>query len=141
MRLRKLLRRFMVEVARLSPAPPWGEVLLVITDEPGIVRLNRELFQRGHPTDVISLAYEPGPGSAARRGEIFVNIERALVEGPKHGGALHELALYIAHGCHHLTGADDRSPARRKAMRRKELAWVKDAGRKRLLTDLFRFRD
>jgi ssRNA-specific RNase YbeY (16S rRNA maturation enzyme) len=35
-----------------------------------------------------------------------------------------ELALYIAHGFDHLSGADDDTPARRAAMRRTEMRWL-----------------
>jgi ssRNA-specific RNase YbeY (16S rRNA maturation enzyme) len=45
-------------------------------------------------------------------------------EGPQHDGADAELALYIAHGFDHLSGADDNTPARRAAMRRTEMRWL-----------------
>jgi len=62
--------------------------------------------------------------------EIIVNVVRAQEEGKKRSrrgkwSAKHELALYIAHGIDHLTGADDAIPAERKKMRRREMRWVR----------------
>ena len=90
-------------------------------------------FGKGWPTDVISQPYTSPPG-----GEVIVNVERALfVGGPgKQGEA--ELALYIAHGLHHLAGAVDRTPAQRRAMLRQERAWLRAAAKEGLLADLWR---
>jgi ssRNA-specific RNase YbeY (16S rRNA maturation enzyme) len=60
---------------------------------------------------------------------VFVNAERARAEGLRRGGVADELALYIAHGCDHLAGASDRTPAGRARMRRREQAWLAEARR------------
>ena len=44
-----------------------------------------------------------------------------------------ELALYLAHGCDHLTGADDATPAGRARMRRRELGWLRELALTRLI--------
>lgn len=107
----------------------WSEVCVVIVDDEGITQTNREYFQKNRPTDVISFRYDPVPGeSEAFSGDLLVNIERAVAAGPDHNGADYELALYIAHGFDHLTGADDATDAQRKKMRSTETAWLKAAG-------------
>ena len=59
------------------------------------------------------------------RSAAFYNLERARAEGRgRPGGPARELALYLAHGLDHLAGADDDVPARRRAMRRRETAWL-----------------
>lgn len=104
----------------------WVEVSLLLTDDAGITAVNRTCFGTDRPTDVISFSYDPLPGEPenVRTGEIIVNMERAMTEGDKRGGAGRELALYIAHGCDHLTGARDDTPAQRARMRQRETAWL-----------------
>jgi rRNA maturation RNase YbeY len=90
------------------------------------------------PTDVITQRYTPIPGeSAGLIGELFVNVERAHQAAPRRTGWSpdHELALYLAHGCDHLTGADDTTPRERARMRRRELAWLRKVSPRRLFAD------
>lgn len=97
----------------------------MLTDDEGITRSNREFFGKDRPTDVISFRYDPIPGEEpAATGDLLVNVECAVREGAVRDGAAAELALYIAHGFDHLSGADDDTPARRAAMRRTEKRWL-----------------
>jgi len=105
-----------------DPDTVWQEVTLMLTDDKGITQYNREFFGKDRATDVISFRCEPVPGEQGATGDLIVNVERAVQEGPQHGGADAELALYIAHGFNHLSGADDNTPAKRAAMRRTELS-------------------
>ncbi len=106
---------------------------MILTDDAGMTAYNRACFSRNGPTDVISLAYKPLPGESAGSAEILVNVERAVRLGPRYGGADRELALYIAHGCHHLAGAKDDTPARRRRMRRAETRRLAEARRLKLI--------
>lgn len=97
----------------------------MLTDDAGITAVNRAVFGKDEPTDVVTTPYLPLPGErAAVSAEIFVNVERAWKLGGTPGGAARELALYIAHGLHHAAGASDRTPRLRARMRREELAWL-----------------
>lgn len=124
------IRRLTAELAvRLEAADPhtvWQEVTLLLTDDAGITQYNREFFGKDRPTDVISFRCDPVPGEDGATGDLIVNIERAVQEGPNHDGVNAELALYIAHGFDHLSGAEDDTPARRAAMRRTEMRWLAD---------------
>jgi rRNA maturation RNase YbeY len=114
----------LLEVA--SPDSVWEEVTLLLTDDEGITQTNRGFFGKDCPTDVISFRSEAIPGEEGCTGDLIVNVERAVQEGPYHGGIDEELALYIAHGFDHLSGADDNTPARRVAMRRTEMRQLKE---------------
>ncbi len=98
----------------------------MLTDDAGITQYNREFFGKDRPTDVISFRCEPVPGEEGATGDLIVNAERAVQEGLNHNGINAELALYIAHGFDHLSGAEDHTPARRSAMRRTELGCLAD---------------
>lgn len=77
---------------------------------------------------MISFSYRPQPGGrGAGSGEVVVNAERAWQLGRDARRASAELALYIAHGLNHLTGASDHTARLRARMRRQELGWLKKA--------------
>jgi rRNA maturation RNase YbeY len=127
--LRRLARALAgLAQARLPGEPAWAEVTVHLLDDAGIAPVNAAIMAHEGPTDVITQAYAPVPGEPAGLiGELFVNVERADRLGGRRAAwpADRELALYLAHGFDHLTGADDRTPAERARMRRRELAWLK----------------
>jgi rRNA maturation RNase YbeY len=123
----------------LKPLPAWSEIALILTNDTGITPVNRATFGKDEPTDVISLTYQGMPGeSSAPAGEIFVNAERARLVSRAAREIGRELALYIAHGLHHLAGASDRTPALRKAMLNEEKTWLSKAEKAGLLKELVR---
>lgn len=104
---------------------PWNEVCVVLTDDEGIVPANLEYFGKDRPTDVISFRYDPVPGEEEGfSGDLIINVDRALQVGPDQNGADYELALYIAHGFDHLSGAEDDTPEKKKTMLETETAWL-----------------
>ena len=106
----------------------WEDVAFIIVDDEGIRRLNARFMMRDEPTDVLCFSYTPLPGvTDPRSAEIYINAQRARLVGRRFGGVARELALYIAHACNHLTGADDASPAQRRRMRRRERLWLNTA--------------
>jgi len=119
--IRRLTAELAAALEAADPETAWQEVTLLLTDDAGITQYNREFFGKDRATDVISFRCEPVPGEDGATGDLIVNVERAVQEGPRHGGADAELALYIAHGFNHLSGADDNTPAKRAAMRRTEM--------------------
>ncbi len=102
----------------------WQELVLELMNHRQMKEVNGQVFGRKWTTDVISQAYGPMVEGEGWSGEIFVNVERAAELDGVYGRASRELALYIAHGCNHLTGADDARPEDRRRMRRKENAWL-----------------
>jgi len=117
----------------------WKELSLVLTDDAGIRKIKRQFFDIDCVTDVISFSLPAGPGrGGCLTAEIVVNAERARLEGRGRKGVEHEFALYLAHGCDHLAGHDDRTAQERKKMRRRELRWLKQAVKLNLLSGLFK---
>lgn len=114
----------------------FGEILLVLSDNSGIIKVNQAVFDKNIITDVITLSYPALPGQTSDRAEIIVNIELAVEEGHIRSCASSELALYIAHGCDHLSGSEDNTPARRKRMLQREQQWVEKAKTLGLFPDL-----
>ena len=128
------LKRLLAELAeraqrRAAAEPPWREVTVHLLDDAGIEPINAAIMTHSGPTDVITQRYEACPGEPPGLiGELFVNLECAVRAAPRRANwsVDRELALYLAHGCDHLTGADDRTPSERARMRRRELAWLRD---------------
>jgi len=138
--LKKLqkLTDWLGERLAVKTAPePWGEISVILVDDDGIVQTNREYFGKNRPTDVISFRYDPVPGEdAVLSGDLLVNVDRAVLEGTARGNIDRELALYIAHGFNHLSGADDDTPEKRKRMRATETAWLRQADKEGLVSGL-----
>jgi rRNA maturation RNase YbeY len=104
---------------------PFGELTVILTDDAAMPDYKAGCFGVRVQTDVVSQAYEAIPGLGSATAELVLNAERAKEEGRlRAGGPARELALYLAHGLDHLSGRDDDTPARRRAMRRRETAWL-----------------
>jgi rRNA maturation RNase YbeY len=116
----------------------WSEVSIVLVDDAGITQTNREYFKKDRPTDVISFRYDPIPGEDDKlTGDLVVNVDRAMQEGLERNDINYELALYIAHGFDHLTGAEDDTPEKHKKMRTTETAWLRAAKKEGVLIHFF----
>lgn len=120
-RLTRYAEEIMSRVSQCTPNLQWKELSLVLSDD-RIRELNHTWFGKDTVTDVISFAY-PEDGM----GEVIVNVKQAFEEGSLRESPDHELALYIAHGCHHLTGAEDDTPEKKTAMLQTEAGWVEAA--------------
>lgn len=130
------MKRLMQSAARINPARCWAAVSVVILDDAGIMPVNRLYLDADLATDVIAFAYPVSGARAKWQGELFVNVQRAAQIGRTPARTEHELALYLAHGADHLAGHDDHNPAARRAMRRRELDWLRRARADGLLRDL-----
>jgi ssRNA-specific RNase YbeY (16S rRNA maturation enzyme) len=128
--------RFLLQKAFADPCAAWRDVRLLLADDAGMAECNRRSMHHEGPTDVITLRYAPVPGTGGAAAELVVNLQRASEEGRlrrRTSGrktlwdAQHELALYLAHGCDHLAGAEDDTVPNRRRMRRRELKWLGSA--------------
>lgn len=116
----------MKRVGRLNPSRSWDEISIALLDDAGITPVNALHLDSPRSTDVISFAYEPIRPGSGWCGEVLINAEMALREGCARGDVSKELALYLAHGCDHLGGADDKTKDERSRMRRRELRWLRE---------------
>jgi probable rRNA maturation factor len=123
------LAEFLLNRSGQRAGVEWGDVSVVLVDDRQSQEVNRNHLGHDYATDVISFNFEPIPGDSGTEmnGEIVINVELACRLGPTYKGADRELALYLAHGCDHLSGADDNTPQHRRQMRRRELRWLQDA--------------
>jgi rRNA maturation RNase YbeY len=129
-----LVLLFMKKACGNACVTHWQSITLHLTDDAGIKSVNKAVFSSNVVTDVISSTYTSIPGEQSHlTGEIVVNAQRAVEltsetrrTAPQEWTASEELALYIAHGCDHLAGADDNNRANRKRMHRCELRWLKE---------------
>ncbi len=153
-KLKRLAAWFLDRPPRPRRQPGWVALLLVLTDNPGMRTQHARWMGTATDTDVLSGHYDALPGEpAGRSGEIILNVERALELGPRYwpGAAQRrrnagvgpspspgewELALYLAHGCDHLRGADDATPDQRRRMRQREQRWLDAAHRAGLIAGL-----
>ena len=141
-KIQRLTDWIALRLAERTAPETWGEIAILLVDNTGITRTNREYFGKNRPTDVISFRYDPVPGEDGKfSGDILVNVDRAVAEGSARGNVDRELALYIAHGFDHLSGAEDDTPEKRKRMRATENAWLRAAKSQGLLDGLFVIRD
>jgi rRNA maturation RNase YbeY len=123
--LRRLAAALFARVVRACPARRWRELTLLLTDDAACARINAAALGRDEPTDVIAIVYPAVPGEPpGDSAEIVLNLERAWRLGRAPPAAAAELALYLAHGCDHLCGHDDATPAARRRMRRRERRWL-----------------
>ena len=125
----KIMVSFFLNKAAARTGIRWGDISVLLTGDPECRDINRQHLGHDYETDVISFNLDPLPGDpeSLSHGEIVVNVTRARRMGPKFGGADRELALYLAHGCDHLSGGEDSRPAERLQMRRRELRWLRAA--------------
>jgi len=107
---------------------PFREVAVILQDDASSAEVHLAVNGAEGPTDAVTQGYDPMPGEAPGvYGEVYVNCDRALQAAPERAGwsPAKELLLYIAHGMDHLSGADDFSPRDYRAMRRRELSWLR----------------
>ena len=85
-----------------------GRICILFADDAGIRRLNKKYRKRDKSTDV--LAFETG--------DIIISAETAARNSKRFGTtAADEVKLYMIHGILHLSGYDDTTSPKRKAMR------------------------
>jgi len=98
-----------------------AEISIAIVDDARIHELNRQYLEHDYPTDVLSFVLEFYEQEQSLDGEIVVSADYAAREATRYGWtAGDELLLYVLHGCLHLVGHDDTTPAEEQAMREAE---------------------
>lgn len=109
-----------------TPDDVWQEVTIHLLTDESIAPVNQAIMNHEDATDVITQRYDACPGEPEGLiGELFINVQRACtIPRAKGWTKQQELALYLAHGFDHLTGADDATAQERAAMRRRERRWL-----------------
>jgi len=108
-----------------------GEVAIVLVGEAEIERLNRSFLSHTGVTDVIAFNH-PRPaftprGAVPPFGDIYICLPQARRQAELMGHSLEtELLILAAHGALHLSGMDDSTPARRRAMNARTLRLLRE---------------
>jgi probable rRNA maturation factor len=136
--LKRIVRFFMEKSARMDPTRNWVECSIVVVGHEQMISLNESVLRHKGTTDVITFTYPTTPGETPGwRGEIVVNIDEASEVARDRGETINrELSLYIAHGCQHLGGADDRTESERADMNRRQNRWLNEAESAKLIQPL-----
>ena len=101
-------------------------VNLVLTGGPGIRALNRRFLGKNRLTDVIAFNFPPSPVPGADWGEIYICLPVAARQARAMGHSLMtELLVLAGHGALHLSGMDDATPVKRRAMNVKTASILK----------------
>lgn len=137
---KEILDSVMGQVLTMEDCPYEAQVNLLITDEEGICRFNREYRQIDAPTDVLSfpmISFEKeGDFKAAEQneadcfdpesgemllGDIIISAPRVMEQAEKYGhSAKREFAFLVAHSMLHLCGYDHMEDEQAKVMEIKQ---------------------
>jgi len=101
------------------------DLSIVIVDDQEMTQLNRQYFQRNHPTNVISFPMAAGdPANLPSKilGDVVISAETAKRQAEEAGGkGMNEVLFLLIHGILHLAGYDHEGAAEeRKKMEDKE---------------------
>jgi probable rRNA maturation factor len=122
---RVLGRAVELERRALPPSPITVYVSLVLTDDAGIARLNRQYRGIDTPTDVLSFPQLDSPDRSLERpagmplmlGDIVISLPQAESQAREYGHSRErELAFLLVHGLLHLLGFDHEVPDQAAAM-------------------------
>lgn len=112
---RRRVARAAAGVGRRSDA-----VHLVFVDDREIRRLNRRYRRKDKPTDVLSFAYDAGPGDDVV-GEVFVSLQTLSRDAKRlNVPAQHHAVRIVVHGLLHVAGYDHESDRDAARMERRE---------------------
>ena len=105
-----------------------AKVTLAFVDNAHIHRLNKQFLDHDEPTDVLTFPYTE-PGAKKLEGEVVIGYGVATEYAADRGHDVGlELRLYVVHGCLHLCGYDDTTPAASKEMRAMEREYLRALG-------------
>jgi probable rRNA maturation factor len=97
------------------------QIAIHLVEHIEMTRLNETFLHHSGSTDVITFDYRPAPGRQSLEGEIFICIDDAIEQSSRFRcGWQQEVVRYLVHGVLHLMNFDDKTPPRRRVMKRHE---------------------
>jgi probable rRNA maturation factor len=114
-----------------------SEIELVITSDEKMQELNKKYLDEDRPTDVLSFSMNEQlntspvfvniPDSKLHLGDIIISYPQAVKQAEEHRHSVErEIGILLIHGILHLLGYDHDIPVRKKAMRSRESAILKN---------------
>jgi probable rRNA maturation factor len=126
------LRRYLLK-AHAVLNPQLRELSLALVGDTQMSELHEQFLGISGPTDVITFPLEQDRRGHATAGEVVVCVPEARRRSKAEGTDLRdELLLYALHGMLHLSGFDDTTPAKFKAIHREEDRILEIIGRGRV---------
>ena len=97
-------------------------VNVVLVDDDYLLEVNKNFLNHNYKTDVISFDLN---GDGEIDGEIYVSVERALVQARRYKVQVErEVLRLIIHGILHLTGWQDKTRSEKLRMRKRENEFI-----------------
>jgi probable rRNA maturation factor len=95
------------------------KLTIVFQTDEELLELNKQALGHDYYTDILTFEIERDSNSL--EGELYISLDRAKENALFYKDTLrNELARLAIHGMLHLAGYDDKSPAGKREMRRKE---------------------
>lgn len=112
-----LIEAWLARVAQSHGKIP-GQLTYILTDDEGILRVNREFLQHDYYTDIITFDYSK---RGMVNGDIYISLETVATNAEQFGqNPIRELYRVLVHGVLHLCGINDKGPGEREIMERHE---------------------
>lgn len=95
-----------------------GTLTYILTDDEGILKVNREFLQHDYFTDIITFDYSK---RGMVSGDIYISLDTVATNAEQYGQPpVQELYRVIVHGLLHLCGINDKGPGEREVMEQHE---------------------
>ncbi len=95
-----------------------GTLTYILTDDEGILSVNREFLDHDYYTDIITFDYSK---RSMVSGDIYISLDTVATNAEQFNqNPLRELHRVIAHGLLHLCGINDKGPGEREIMEQHE---------------------
>lgn len=114
---RPLAEAWLAKVAEAHGKIP-GKLTYILTDDEGILAVNRKFLQHDYYTDIITFDYSKRKMVS---GDIYISLETVATNAEQFGqNPIRELHRVLAHGILHLCGINDKGPGEREIMEQHE---------------------
>lgn len=112
-----LVEAWLAKVAETHGKIP-GKLTYILTDDEGILAINRKFLKHDYYTDIITFDYSK---RAMVSGDIYISLETVGTNAEQFGqNPIRELHRVLVHGLLHLCGINDKGPGEREIMERHE---------------------
>lgn len=112
-----LVEAWLAKVAQAHGKIP-GTLTYILTDDEGILAVNRKFLQHDYYTDIITFDYSK---RSMVSGDIYISLETVGTNAEQFGqNPIRELHRVLVHGLLHLCGINDKGPGEREIMEQHE---------------------
>lgn len=114
---KSIVEPWLANVARAHDKIP-GKLTYILTDDEGILAINRKFLNHDYYTDIITFDYSK---RGMVNGDIYISLETVATNAEQFGqNPIRELHRVLAHGLLHLCGINDKGPGEREIMEQHE---------------------